>query len=157
MSFDDYFLIFSSHFDQNPDLEVGRLSLNSLSEGTIQVWQATSSIGTKQKASDIHERGGYIPPQYRVFGLKNYLVQIKPIPLPEVKGVEGNFYRILPHEVRTDEGGKRSDFGIHLDANVPGSLGCIVLEKTRFEQFEEELDLLSAKKISLLPLFIQYS
>ena len=153
----DYFLLFSSHFDRDKGLDWGRLSLNSLSYGTVDIWIATSSHATKQGAESFHYRGGLLPPQYRCPQLKNWFVETNPLPLPTTKGVEGNFYRICPFEVTTDRGGKRSDFGIHLDANNPGSMGCIVMDKLRFSNFE--LRMLRLKKTGLLavPLFVQYS
>jgi hypothetical protein len=46
--------------------------------------------------------------------------------MPGVRGVEGNFYKINPHMV-TVNGVQRGDFGVHFDANAPGSSGCVVL------------------------------
>lgn len=82
------------HFDRDDGLDWGRLSLNSLERGTIDIWITTSSVASKQKAEGFHYRGGMIPPQYRVPDLKNYTVETQPIPLPHIKGVEGNFYKI---------------------------------------------------------------
>jgi hypothetical protein len=33
-----YFFIFSLHFDRDKGLDQGRLSINSLSKGTVQIW-----------------------------------------------------------------------------------------------------------------------
>ncbi|MEO1372759.1 MAG: hypothetical protein AAFW70_00230 [Cyanobacteria bacterium J06635_10] len=101
--------------------------------------------------------GGLIPPEYRVPGLKSWQVHTKPINLSHNLGVQGNFYKIDPHEVKTDKGGTRSDFGIHKDANVPGSLGCIVLTDERFKDFEKEMSQLLKDGVDSLPLFVTYS
>ena len=77
--------------------------------------------------------------------------------MPQTKGVEGNFYQILPFEVKTDKGGVRGDFGIHKDANAPGSLGCIVMSDKRFKGFEGKMKELSAEGIKDVPLFVSYS
>jgi hypothetical protein len=53
--------------------------------------------------------------------------------------VEGNAYPITPFEVTTKEGVTLSDLLIHRDANVPGSMGCIVLEGNEFEDFEKTM------------------
>jgi hypothetical protein len=151
-----YLLTFSMGFDEQPDLDNGRLCLRHLTEGTIKVWTATSSIGAKQGREDFHQKGGLIPPEYRC-GIKNWEVLTKPIPMPQVRGVEGNFYKINPHVVTTDKGGSRGDFGIHLDANQPGSLGCIVMTKDRFSDFEFTIKTLSDQGIKSLPLFVTYS
>ncbi len=153
----DYFLLFTQHFDRDNGLDYGRLSLNSLSGGTETIWKATSSTAAKQYPESFHVRGGLIPPQYRCKKLPNYTVMTKPIPLPHIKGVEGNFYKIEPHFVMTDKGTQRSDFGIHLDANYPGSLGCIVMSADRFSVFEETMSRLKADNVKEVPLFVQYS
>ena len=150
------FLIFSMQFDRDPGLDSGRLSLNSIEAGTKDVWIATSSTANKQGSEDFNERGGLIPPQYRC-GIKYYTVATSPIPMASVKGVEGNFYKIDPHQVTTDKGTVRGDFGIHRDANVPGSLGCIVLNGDRFRDFEVAMRSLKDKGLVSIPLFVQYS
>ncbi len=152
-----YFLIFNSHFDRDKGCDQGRLSICSLKKGTLDIWFACSSHSTKQYAESFHERGGYIPPEYRVPGIDNWFVETNPIDLRKHKGVQGNFYKILPFEITTDKGGKRGDFGIHLDANLPGSLGCIVMNKKRFAEFESWMKIVSKDKIKTIPLFIRYS
>lgn len=152
-----YFLMFSSHFDRDKKLDKGRLSINHLHKGTIRIWIASSSWSGKQYVESFHERGGYLPPQYRCIDMTKYTVDLLPIALPHVKGVRGNFYKILPYEVTTDRGNKRSDFGIHADTDAPGSLGCIVMSKDRFNQFEDEVFLLRERNLKTIPLFVQYS
>lgn len=151
-----HFLTFSMHFDRDKGLDQGRLCLRHLELGTLQVWIATTSTGNKQYAESFHERGGVIPPEYRC-GIPCWQVSTNPIPMPNVKGVEGSFYKIDPHVVTTDKGGSRGDFGIHLDANQPGSLGCIVMTNDRFKLFEAEMKKLSLENLTKLPLFVTYS
>lgn len=153
----DYFLNFCGHFDRDRGLDQGRLRLDSLTRGNIEVWIAASSISTKQGFESFHQRGGYLPPDYRCKPKVQWSVRLNPIPMPTTKGVEGNFYQLLPTHVETDKGGKRSDFGIHLDANVPGSMGCIVMNGTRFRSFENQMELLRAKGILEIPLYATYS
>lgn len=152
-----YFLLFTLHFDRDRGLDQGRLSLNHLDNGTLDIWIATSSISTKQDRESFRERGGLLPPQYRVPNLKKWEVDLNSIPMPQVKGVEGNFYRLLPFKVVTDRGGVRSDFGIHKDANSPGSMGCIVMGGRRFAEFEAKMQGLKIAGVNRLPLFVQYS
>ena len=152
-----YFLTFSMGFNRDKGLDDGRLCLRHLEDGTLTVWVATSSTESKQDAEDFHEKGGLIPPEYRVPGLGNWSVKTAPILMPQTKGVEGNFYQILPFEVKTDKGGVRGDFGIHKDANAPGSLGCIVMSDESFKGFEGKMKELSAEGIKDVPLFITYS
>lgn len=152
-----YFLNFSLHFDRDRGLDQGRLCLRHLEQGTVEIWKATASTSKKQYAESFHERGGLIPPEYRVPGLKSWKVHTKPINLSHKEGIQGNFYKIDPHQITTDKGGVRSDFGIHKDANVPGSLGCIVLTADRFQHFEKEMSKLSTQEVNSLPLFVTYS
>ncbi len=83
-----YFLLFTQHFDlakraseadRERGLDYGRLSLNSLSEGTKCIWVATSSVAGKQYPESFHVRGGLIPPQYRCPKLPNYTVMTQPL------------------------------------------------------------------------------
>ena len=157
MDTDNYFLIFNSHFDRDKGVDQGRLSICSMAQGTMSIWVACSSYATKQYHESFHERGGYIPPEYRVKNLNNWEVETTPIDLTSHKGVKGNFYKILPFQVVTDKGGIRSDIGIHLDANMPGSMGCIVMTKPRFTDFESWMKKLNDKKIEKIPLFVRYS
>ncbi len=152
-----HFLTFSLNFDRDPGLEEGRLCLRHIEKGTLQVWVATSATAEKQSAESFHQKGGMIPPEYRVPGLKFWTVDTKPISMKEKKGVEGNFYEIAPFEVKTDKGGVRGDFGIHKDANVPGSMGCIVLTPDRFQEFEKQVAQLAKEGKDSIPLFVTYS
>lgn len=155
-----YFLDFTMGLDNDRVLEEGRLVLRSIDEKgngrTHTVWVATTSTSNKQKPEDFHQKGGVIPPEYRA-GIRSWTVQTTPIPMPQVKGVEGSFYKIDPHIVTTDKGGVRGDFGVHLDANAPGSLGCIVMNKERFASFEKEMTNLKKQGVKQVPLFVTYS
>jgi len=150
-------LVFNAHFNRDNGLDYGRLSINDDHRGVTNIWRASTSHASKQYPESFHERGGMLPPTYRVPGLPFYTVSTKPIPMPQTKGVRGNFYQILPFEVVTDKGGKRSDFGIHKDADAPGSLGCIVMSGDRFNQFEAAMQQLRSQGIDQLPLGVYYS
>ncbi|MFM7191522.1 MAG: hypothetical protein ACKN9E_09960 [Microcystaceae cyanobacterium] len=144
-------------FDRDPGLDAGRLALNHIIEGHQAIWVATSSTANKQGAEDFNLKGGLIPPHYRC-GIPCWQVHTVPIPMPHTKGVEGNFYKIDPHLVQAQPSGtERGDFGIHRDANTPGSLGCIVMDGDRFSHFEKEMKKLATRQIFRIPLFVQYS
>ena len=100
--------------------------------------------------------GGLIP-QNSDTELKKYSVDLNPVNLSHNKGVAGNFYKILPYSLKTTQGTTRGDLGIHLDANVPGSLGCIVMNQYNFSEFEEYMKNLRSKTLKTVPLFVQYS
>ncbi len=156
-----HFLTFSAHFDRDKGLDQGRLCLRWVGDGegeTKNIWMAATSTASKQQSESFHKRNHMLPPEYRVPGLKSWSVDTNPIPLPHVPGVQGNFYRLLPYEVTTDQGGHRGDFGIHWDGNTPGSAGCIVMSKDRFADFEKEIaELRKTQGISQIPLFVTYS
>lgn len=155
-----HFFIYSQQFDRDQGQDYGRLTLNHLEKGTLNIWVATCSTASKQDQEDFHQKGGLIPPQYRLSSPSQptkYTVITSPIPMPQVKGVEGNFYKINPHDVVTDKGGHRGDFGIHRDANVIGSLGCVVMSGDRFTDFEAKMKDLALAGIDEVPLFVQYS
>lgn len=153
-----YFLIFSSHFDRDRGIDVGRLILHHLKHGHQKIWKAYSSHANGQDFSDFHKRGGMLPPQYRIKNLPHWTVFTHPIDSSHVKGVEGSFYRITPYQVTTDMGGIRSAFGIHRDADAPGSLGCIVMSDDRFAaDFESQARKLWLEGVNEVPLIVVYS
>ena len=152
-----YLLTFASGFNRERGIDVGRLVLNHIDRGHQSVWKAWSSHVNGQEKEGFHQRGGMLPPAYRCPKLRMWKVKTNPNPMPHVAGVSGNFYKINPHEVVTDRGGHRGDFGIHLDANHPGSLGCIVTDRDRFLDFENTMTRLRAEGVSEIPLIVVYS
>lgn len=64
----------------------------------------------------------------------NYSVKMEPEP-KEARGIEGDFFRVHPVKM-TNGATERAGFGIHRDANAPGSAGCIViLGRLHFARF----------------------
>lgn len=132
------FLFFTMQLDETPQINRGRLFLCDYEQGFVGRWVATSSTGAKQGVKDWNIRGGVLPPTYELKNsLSFYTVATNPIDLRHVQGVEGNGYAITPFAVTTKDGGDRSDLLIHRDANVPGSMGCIVLGDGEFADFEK--------------------
>lgn len=152
-----FILFFNSHFDRDKDLDHGRLRLINLQTQETHIIKASSGYATKQYPECFHERGGMLPPAYRCKEVFTWKVGTKPIPMPNHRGVRGNFYPLTPFEVITDRGGRRSDFGIHLDANAPGSLGCIVTDAKRFALFEGWMQRCRDIGVEQVPLFVGYS
>ncbi|MEM9510677.1 MAG: hypothetical protein AAGA16_23835 [Cyanobacteria bacterium P01_E01_bin.35] len=150
-------LILSGHYDRDPGLDQYLLVL--LANGKqINEWKCTSSHVNGQQRGDQHVRGGLIPPVHHIRKIDRYEVVLKPEDSRHVKGVEGNFYRILPNVVTTKSGNQRSYFGIHLDANVPGSLGCPVMNKFNFDDFEETIaNIYKPGTTERIPFFPLYS
>ena len=134
----DLMLMFAMGLSADRTLHRGRLFLIDRARGPIGRWVATSGLGAYQNVGDWnHVGGGVIPAPYQLANpIPWYKVAVTPINLANVKGIEGNAYDISPFEVKTDRGVTRSDLLIHRDANVPGSLGCIVLLGDEFADFE---------------------
>jgi hypothetical protein len=151
---DKYALKFTFDTAQTDDLIEGILQL--LKNGTvINEYRATCSTAGRQADGSWKQRGGLIPPSSDL-PTKEYLVDTKPIYMPEVKGVNGNFYCITPYSVPT-KGATRGDFGIHFDANVPGSLGCIVLRTARgWEAIQRDIANIFAVGLKQVSLVVEY-
>lgn len=90
-----YYLVYSGHWDRDRGLDYGRLTLNSLDEGNLKIWIATSSIASRQTYAKQFERYGTLPANNVIKG-KKYHILTTPEDSRHVKGVEGNFYRIYP-------------------------------------------------------------
>lgn len=151
-------LILSGHYDRNPGLDKYLLALVDPDKGHLNQWSVTSSHVNGQKAGDQYKTGGLLPSVHHCQNLAKYEVDTKPLDLTHQAGVRGNFFRILPYEVTTTKGTKRGDFGIHLDANAPGSLGCIVMDWHNFKDFEEQImKIRHLGNIDRIPLFAYYS
>lgn len=151
------FLVFSMQLDNTPELNRGRLVLWDWEKGQIGRWVATSGLGQYQKIGGWSKQGGgVIPAPYQCNPtFANYWLQVEPIDLSHVKGVEGDAYPITPFAVRTKDGVDRSDLLAHRDANVPGSMGCVVMSDEEFEDFCKTIarELIGHDKIKL---FVQY-
>lgn len=84
-------------------------------------WVATSGQPGYQHPGAYNTRMlGIAPPA------KGMRVNLNPYHLPNVRGVEGDFYAMVPYYV---PGYRRGDLGLHFDASVWGSSGCIVLRR----------------------------
>lgn len=74
----------------------------------------------------------------------------------DTRGVEGWFFHITPDPV-VSAGVARGEFGIHFDANVPGSAGCIALKNTSgWRRFCERMEAIAKSGIKSIPLEVQY-
>lgn len=95
-------------------------------------------------------RRGCIPP-------RTWELSTQRLWLPNVKGVEGSFYGIAPFMVTVD-GVQRGDFGIHFDANVPGSAGCIVIkQQDHWDIFRKVMAEYNSLRIKSVPLEVTYT
>jgi hypothetical protein len=144
-----YSLKFELQPRKSQELLLGNLHL--VRDGLIaNTYMCTSSLRGRQFSGSWELKGGLIPPGA-------YQVATDPLWMPDTKGVEGSFYQITPFEVQTD-GATRGDFGIHFDANIPGSLGCVVLTTQRgWDAFRRDVKLIAAQAVRSLNLLVQYN
>lgn len=149
-------LLFHQELRQSSQLIEGRLLLLD-SYKIKNTYIATSGSIGNQSPNSTDDRGrGPIPPLGAV-GIDHYTVTTSPLSMPGIKGVEGNFYKINPHFVQID-GVKRGDFGIHRDANAPGSAGCVVLRTTTgWAGFEADMKTLFSAGVHQIPLLVSYT
>ena len=129
--------MFVMPLDNTPELNRGRLMLMDYEKGIIGRWVATSGLGQWQKIGGWSKQGGgVLPATYQCNPtFSNYWVDVMPLDRKGVLGIDGDAYAITPFEVRTTDGVTRSDLMIHRDANVPGSMGCIVMSDEEFVDF----------------------
>lgn len=98
---------------------------------------------------------GPIPPSQQIIPQK-WSVSTQRLWMPDVKGVEGSFYPIAPFQVSL-LGIARGDFGIHFDANIPGSSGCIVIrQQDHWDLFREKMAEFRLEGLQQIPLFVVY-
>lgn len=118
--------------------------------------RATSGISGYQNKGAWRIKGrGYIPPSIQIIPQK-WFVSTQRLWMPQVKGVEGSFYAIAPLAVNLG-GLSRGDFGIHFDANVPGSAGCIVIrQQDHWDLFRNEMSAFRLEGIQQVALFVSY-
>lgn len=150
------FLLFHMDLGRSNSIIEGRLILLDANR-IIERYIATSGSIGNQSFEMLSAKGrGPIPAQYEC-GITNYTVQTKPIYMPHIRGVEGNFYKIDPHNVNI-WGTGRGDFGIHDDANSPGSAGCVVLPtKEGWNGFQKQMTEIAKTGVSSIPLLISYT
>ena len=110
---------------------------------------ATSGAAGNQNWTDFQRIGKGLIPPFDKFQIRTDGYQLA------TKGVEGMFYPIEPSPVPMYG---RSELGLHFDANVPGSAGCIVIQnKNSFLESIVPL-MLNAKnaKILRIPLKVKF-
>lgn len=140
--------------------EEGRLELWDVSEWPemkpIERYIALSGLAGFQTWKDQDSVGRGPIPRSDVAKINCYKVNTNPVfvPASQQPGIAGNFYEIFPSYVANGRG----LFGVHFDANVRGTAGCIgVVNVSAWAAFEERMKGFSSMGISQLPLMIGYS
>lgn len=158
-SMSNYLLLYHCDLRDSPNVIEGRLLLiDTEKKEIIEKYIATSGAANWQEPDETWVRGKGALPEPETANLKHYLVKTAPVFLPHVKGVEGNFYPIEPFTIRSKTGAIRTDTGIHWDANVKGSAGCVVIvNRPAFTAFESRMtELREKQKLNELPLIVSY-
>lgn len=143
-------LLFRMSLAVADDLIEGTLDI-AYPDGSVIVYRATSGCPGWQQPGDQWARGrGPIPSGF------DYRIPATPYHL-DTRGIEGDFFHITPDPVSDGAGGIRSELGIHFDANVPGSAGCIVLRnRGGWEAFCDRLSKIASQGIKSIPLSVRY-
>ena len=151
-------LLYHQYLTRTSNLIEGRLLFIDGETSTIKnTYIATSGLPGNQAYDCLSLRGrGPIPPN-NLIGINSYSVNTNALDMPNVRGVEGAFYKIDPHEVTVSQL-ERGDFGIHRDANTPGSSGCVVLRtEIGWQAFEKDMQFLAKSGVKQVPLLVSYS
>lgn len=125
----------------------------------IDSWQCTSGCPSYQFSGSTKIKGKGPIPSCQYAQISSYQVSTERIYMPNIKGVQGSFYPIKPSLVSLRGlAYQRGDFGVHFDANVPGSAGCIVFRKqSEWDAFRILMAGTRNSKILAVPLFVSYS
>ena len=144
-------LVFTMDLRVASELLSGSLQL-LYPDGKAIDYVATSGCAGWQQPGDEWERAkGPIPQGF------NYQIPTAPY-WSDTRGVEGWFFHVTPDPVVSPSGRTRSEFGIHFDANVPGSAGCIVLKnRSGWEKFCQRMEAISRSGIQSVHLKVVYS
>lgn len=154
----NYFLLFTLDTRESSQLIDGRLLLM---EGALikERYVATSGLPGWQQRGD-HDQVARGPiPRPDLVGISHYMVTTKAdfVTAAEQPGIAGNFYAVTPSEVNVG-GITRGLFGIHRDANVPGTNGCVgIVTPKGWAAFQERMLELNKQGIAELPLQVDYS
>jgi len=142
-------LIFTMPLGISQKLILGNLRL-MYPDGQNIDYLATSGLPDYQRPGDQWVRGkGPIPAG------ENYKIPTEPYWL-ETRGVEGLFFHITPDPVISGDR-VRSELGVHFDANVPGTSGCIgLINWEGWNGFCRRMRNIAALGIESLSLKVQY-
>ena len=140
------------------ELCVGNLSIELPGEKPI-IFEATSGHPPYQFEGSTTLKGRGPIPGCSFAQVPFYEVLTTGLFMPKVKGVEGTFYQIIPSLVTLKGTNlQRGDFGIHFDANVPGSAGCVALRHQKdWDSFRGLMVKFAKEGIRKIPLEVEYS
>jgi hypothetical protein len=142
-------LFFTMELRPSNELLYGNLQL-SYPDGTIIDYIATSGCTQWQQPGDQSARArGPIPEG-------DYKIPTTPYWL-DTRGIEGSFFHITPDPVMID-GVLRGEFGIHYDANFPGTSGCIgIVNSLGWTKLCDRMKAIAKSGVKSIPLSVKYN
>ena len=141
-------LVFTMPLGNSQGLITGILKL-IYPDGQVVDYLATSGLPDYQRPDDQWVRGkGPIPKGEYEIPTEAYWL--------ETRGVEGLFFHITPDPVGS--GSRiRSELGVHYDANVPGTSGCIgLINREGWNGFCRRMRNIAALGIESVPLKVHF-
>ena len=141
-------LVFAMPLGQSQNLITGTLKL-IYPDGKEVNYLATSGLPDYQRQGDEWVRGkGPIPEG-------DYKIPTEPY-WSDARGVEGLFFHITPDPVGSGDR-IRSELGIHFDANVPGTSGCIgVINREGWNGFCRRMATIASLRVESISLKVKY-
>ena len=141
-------LLFTMPLGYSQNLITGTLKL-IYPDGQEINYLATSGLPDYQRQGDEWIRGkGPIPKG-------DYEIPTEPYWL-NTRGVEGLFFHITPDPVGSGDR-LRSELGVHFDANVPGTSGCIgLINWEGWNGFCRRMATIASLRVKSLPLKVKY-
>jgi hypothetical protein len=141
-------LVFTMPLGISQKLILGNLRLVYPDETTID-YLATSGLPDYQRPEDQWVRGkGPIPKE-------EYEIPTEPYWL-NTRGVEGLFFHITPDPVGSGDRVRR-ELGVHWDANVPGTSGCVgLINWEGWDGFCRRMARIASIGVKTIPLKVQY-
>jgi hypothetical protein len=129
-------LLFEMTLKPSNTLLEGTLTVREAGENPTHTFKVTSGLPKHQNSSDQAVSGKGPIPSCALVGLQSYAVGTIPRKRDHVVGIEGAFFPVSPVKVLVGTV-ERSAFGIHRDANVAGSAGCIVFrDENEWSEFQ---------------------
>jgi hypothetical protein len=143
-----YQLVFTMPLGISQNLILGNLKL-IYPDGTPVDYLATSGLPDYQRPDDQWARGkGPIPAGEYQIPTEAYWL--------DTRGVEGLFFHITPDPVGSGDR-IRSELGVHWDANVPGTSGCIgLINRKGWDGFCRRMAKIASLGVETIPLKVEY-
>ena len=152
------YLVFKMTLKSSDSLISGYLYARAGNGDEIEKYNATSGQRRFQTLDHLNRKGKGSIPSCKEIGVHSFHVTTSPTKSDD-ECIAGDFYHITPDPMKI-RGIKRSEFGIHYDANgstKPGSAGCIVLtDKSEWKAFKQFMKGYKKEGFSIISLIVEY-